>query len=120
MDLHKAGHPEKYGVEMIGAKPDAIAKGEDRELFKQAMVRSAWTSPRRRRCNTLGRGAGGRRRHRPSRDHPAELHAGRQGGGIAYNREEFDRIVGAASTFRPVHEVLSRSASSAGRNSRWR
>ncbi|MGA3008087.1 MAG: carbamoyl phosphate synthase large subunit, partial [Opitutaceae bacterium] len=38
MELHKLGLLEKYGVEMIGAKPAAIAKGEDRELFKQAMV----------------------------------------------------------------------------------
>src|SRR5947209_1618175 len=38
MELHKAGILERYGVEMIGAKPNAIAKGEDRELFKRAMV----------------------------------------------------------------------------------
>src|ERR1700759_2972483 len=39
MDLHKFGVLEKYGVEMIGAKADVIAKAEDRELFKQAMIK---------------------------------------------------------------------------------
>ena len=39
MELHHAGILEKYKVEMIGAKPDAIKKGEDRELFKQCMIK---------------------------------------------------------------------------------
>ena len=39
MELHKSGILARHGVEMIGAKPEAIAKGEDRELFKQAMLR---------------------------------------------------------------------------------
>ena len=39
MELHEKGILEKYGVEMIGAKPAAISKGEDRELFKQAMLK---------------------------------------------------------------------------------
>src|SRR5580700_3145346 len=38
MSLHRLGILEKYGVEMIGAKPDAIHKGEDREAFKQLML----------------------------------------------------------------------------------
>src|SRR5690606_22522274 len=39
LELHKSGVLEQYGVEMIGAKPDAIEKGEDRELFKECMVK---------------------------------------------------------------------------------
>ena len=39
IELHKRGILEKYGVEMIGAKPEAINKGEDRELFKQCMLK---------------------------------------------------------------------------------
>ena len=39
MELHQKGILEKYHMEMIGAKPGAIAKGEDRELFKQAMIK---------------------------------------------------------------------------------
>ena len=39
MDLFKAGILEKYGVEMIGAKPEAIEKGEARDIFKQAMLK---------------------------------------------------------------------------------
>ena len=38
LELFAEGVLEKYGIEMIGAKPDAIKKGEDRELFKQAML----------------------------------------------------------------------------------
>ncbi|MCB1105271.1 MAG: carbamoyl phosphate synthase large subunit, partial [Cephaloticoccus sp.] len=39
MELHEKGILEKYGVEMIGAKPEAIDKGEDRQLFKEAMLK---------------------------------------------------------------------------------
>ena len=38
LELNEAGILDQYGVEMIGAKPAAIKKGEDRELFKQAML----------------------------------------------------------------------------------
>ena len=44
MELHHAGILAKYGVEMIGAKPAAIAKGEDRQLFKEAMLRIGSTA----------------------------------------------------------------------------
>src|SRR4029078_923361 len=46
MDLVKHGVLEKYGVEMIGAKADVIAKAEDREQFKQAMVKIGLDIPR--------------------------------------------------------------------------
>src|ERR671934_39780 len=39
MDLHRHGVLEKFGVEMIGAKPEAIEKAEDREKFKEAMIK---------------------------------------------------------------------------------
>src|SRR5690349_14639123 len=39
MELHRRGVLQKYNVEMIGAKPEAIDKAEDREKFKQAMTR---------------------------------------------------------------------------------
>ena len=53
MDLNKAGILAKYGVEMIGAKPAAIAKGEDRELFKKAMLRIGLDVARSRTVKTL-------------------------------------------------------------------
>ena len=53
MDLHHKGILQKYGVEMIGAKPAAIAKGEDRELFKKAMLRIGLDVARSRTVKTL-------------------------------------------------------------------
>src|SRR5246127_3871290 len=46
MDLHRHGVLKQYGVEMIGANPEAIAKAEDRELFKAAMLRIVLAVPR--------------------------------------------------------------------------
>lgn len=43
MDLNREGILEKYGVELIGAKPDVIDKAEDRQRFKEAMERSVWS-----------------------------------------------------------------------------
>ena len=58
----------KYGVEMIGAKPEAIAKGEDRELFKRAMVRIGLDVPRSRtRPDARARPGRPPRRSGPSR-----------------------------------------------------
>ena len=54
MELVKHGVLEKYGVEMIGAKADVIAKAEDRELFKQAMVKIGLDIPRGRTVHTIG------------------------------------------------------------------
>ena len=56
MDLHKHGVLEKYGVEMIGAKPDVIAKAEDRDQFKAAMDKIGLEVCRGQRCSTHGRG----------------------------------------------------------------
>ena len=107
MELHKAGLLEKYGVEMIGAKPDAIRKGEDREAFKQCMVRIGLDVPKsktvysveeaRRAAESIG--------NLPLIIRPS-FTLGGHGGGIAYNREEFDRIVANGLEISPVHEVL--------------
>ena len=53
MELFKAGVLAKHGVEMIGAKPDAINKGEDRELFKQAMVKIGLDVARSKTVKTM-------------------------------------------------------------------
>ena len=107
MELHHAGVLERHGVEMIGAKPDAIAKGEDRELFKQAMLKIGLDVARSRTVKTLD-GAHAAAKElgvfpliiRPS------FTLGGSGGGIAYNREEFDRITANGLDLSPVHEVL--------------
>ncbi len=107
MELHKQGILEKYHVEMIGAKPGAIAKGEDRELFKQAMLKIGLDVARSRTVKTMTEALAAAEELamfpliiRPS------FTLGGSGGGIAYNKEEFDRIVSNGLELSPVHEVL--------------
>jgi carbamoyl-phosphate synthase large subunit len=107
MDLHKAGVLEKYKVEMIGAKPEAIQKGEDRELFKQCMLRIGLDVAKSRTVHTLdaARQAADEIGTMPLIIRPS-FTLGGSGGGIAYNREEFDQIVNNGLEVSPVHEVL--------------
>jgi carbamoyl-phosphate synthase large subunit len=107
MDLFKKGILEKYGVEMIGAKPDAIAKGEDRELFKQAMLKIGLDVARSRTVKTMdeARAAAEMLGSFPLIIRPS-FTLGGSGGGIAYNREEFERICANGLDLSPVHEVL--------------
>ncbi|HWL17068.1 MAG TPA: carbamoyl-phosphate synthase large subunit, partial [Opitutus sp.] len=107
MELNKAGILEKYGVEMIGAKPAAIAKGEDRELFKQAMLKIGLDVARSRTVRTMeeARQAAEELAMFPLIIRPS-FTLGGSGGGIAYNKEEFDRICANGLDLSPVHEVL--------------
>ena len=107
MELNKAGILARYGVEMIGAKPDAIAKGEDRELFKQAMLRIGLDVARSRTVKSMeeARAAAEALAMFPLIIRPS-FTLGGSGGGIAYNREEFERIVANGLDLSPVHEVL--------------
>ena len=107
MDLHHKGILQKHGVEMIGAKPAAIAKGEDRELFKKAMLRIGLDVARSRTVKTLeeARSAADELGMFPLIIRPS-FTLGGSGGGIAYNREEFERIVANGLDLSPVHEVL--------------
>ncbi len=107
MDLHKAGILAKYGVEMIGAKPEAIAKGEDRELFKQCMLRIGLDVARSRTVKSMdeARAAADELAMYPLIIRPS-FTLGGSGGGIAYNKEEFERIVANGLDLSPVHEVL--------------
>ena len=107
MELHKSGILARHGVEMIGAKPDAIAKGEDRELFKQAMLRIGLDVARSRTVKSMeeARAAAEVLAMFPLIIRPS-FTLGGSGGGIAYNREEFERIVANGLDLSPVHEVL--------------
>ncbi len=107
MDLNKAGILAKYGVEMIGAKPAAIAMGEDRELFKQAMLRIGLDVARSRTVKTMeeARAAADLLGMFPLIIRPS-FTLGGSGGGIAYNKEEFERICANGLDLSPVHEVL--------------
>ncbi|MBM3851803.1 MAG: carbamoyl-phosphate synthase large subunit [Verrucomicrobia bacterium] len=107
MELHNRGILAKHGVEMIGAKPQAIAKGEDRELFKQAMVRIGLDVARSRTVKSMqeAREAAEALAMFPLIIRPS-FTLGGSGGGIAYNKEEFERIVANGLDLSPVHEVL--------------
>ena len=107
MELHKAGILEKYGVEMIGAKSEAINKGEDRELFKQCMLRIGLDVARSRTVKSMeeARAAAEHLAAYPLIIRPS-FTLGGAGGGIAYNREEFEAIVANGLDLSPVHEVL--------------
>jgi len=107
MELHQKGILEKYGVEMIGAKPDAISKGEDRELFKQAMIKIGLDVARSRTVKSMdeARAAAEHLAMYPLIIRPS-FTLGGAGGGIAYNKEEFEHIVANGIDLSPVHEVL--------------
>ena len=107
LELEKKGILHKYGVEMIGAKPEAIEKGEDRELFKEAMLKIGLDVAR---SETVGNLEDARRAASEIGNFPLIIRPsftlGGSGGGIAYNREEFDQIVANGLDLSPVHEVL--------------
>ncbi len=107
MELFKAGILEKYGVEMIGAKPDAINKGEDRELFKQCMLKIGLDVARSRTVKSMdeAKAAAEEIGSMPLIIRPS-FTLGGSGGGIAYNVEEFEAIVANGLDLSPVHEVL--------------
>jgi carbamoyl-phosphate synthase large subunit len=106
MDLHRHGVLEKFKVEMIGATPAVIDKAEDREKFKQAMVKIGIAVPDSGVARSLGEGQDILRRVglpcvlRPS------FTLGGTGGGIAYNREEFNDLIAHGLDLSPVGEVL--------------
>src|SRR3954449_604482 len=106
VDLADAGILEKYDVELIGAKLDAIKKAEDRLLFKDAMQKIGLDMPRSSLVNNLRDGMDFATKIgfpvviRPS------FTLGGSGGGIAYNREELMEILSRGLDLSPVHECL--------------
>ncbi|MBB4286110.1 carbamoyl-phosphate synthase large subunit [Roseospira goensis] len=106
IELADQGVLERYGVEMIGARRDVIAKAEDRLQFREAMDAIGLESPRSQLVHDMHEAARAAEEIglpvivRPS------FTLGGHGGGIAYNREEYDRIVAAGLAASPVHSVL--------------
>ena len=107
LELFEQGILEANGVEMIGAKPNAIKKGEDRELFKQAMLDIGLDVAKSFSVNSL----------EEAQSHLDELGdfpiilrpaytLGGTGGGIAYNREEFDQMMVKGLEASPISQVL--------------
>jgi len=107
MALHRAGTLEKHGVRMIGAKPDAIEKGEDRLLFKNAMLKIGLDLPKSGVAHTIeeARKVAEEIGTMPLIIRPAYTLGG-TGGGIAYNKEEFETITSRGLDLSPVSEVL--------------
>ena len=105
MALARDGTLERLGVQLIGASPEAIAKAEDRAMFREAMERIGLDQPASHVVRSLEQ----------ARDALAEtglpaiirpsFTLGGTGGGIAYNREEFDQIVASGIDASPIGEV---------------
>src|SRR6201992_3279653 len=106
VELAERGVLDKYGVELIGAKIDAIKKAEDRLLFKDAMRKIGLETPQSQLVNSIRGGLDFAARIgypvilRPS------FTMGGAGGGVPYNREEAEEILERGIDLSPVHEVL--------------
>jgi carbamoyl-phosphate synthase large subunit len=106
VELAERGVLDRYGVELIGAKIDAIKKAEDRLLFKDAMRKIGLETPQSQLVNSVKAGL----EFAETIGYPCILRPsftlGGTGGGIAYNREELVEILERGIDLSPVHEVL--------------
>src|SRR5262245_55004361 len=106
MDLARHGVLEQYGVEMIGANADVIDKAEDRQRFKDAMLKIGVSVPNSAVVRSVGQALeaidaiGLPCVLRPS------FTMGGTGGGIVYNKEEFTELITKGLQLSPVGEVL--------------
>ena len=106
LDLEREGVLEQFGVEMIGASRETIDKAEDRDLFRQAMQKIGLGMPRSAIAHSLEEAfqvqaqIGFPTIIRPS------FTMGGSGGGIAYNREEFEEICTRGLDLSPTRELL--------------
>ena len=106
LDLNRHGVLEKYNVELIGASCDAIDKAEDRELFDKAMQKIGLETPRHGMAHDM------KQAHEALEDigFPCIIRPsftlGGSGGGIAYNKEEFDEICARGLELSPTSELL--------------
>src|SRR5581483_1011358 len=106
VELAEAGILERYNVELIGARIDAIKKAEDRLLFKDAMREIGLETP----LSKLVKDIRGGLEFAGQVGYPCILRPsftlGGTGGGIAYNREDLEEILERGLALSPVHEVL--------------
>ncbi len=106
VELADSGVLEKYNVELIGAKLEAIKKAEDRLLFKDAMNRIGLEMPKSQLVGTVSDGL----TYAAKIGFPVVIRPsftlGGSGGGIAYNREEITDILARGLDLSPVHECL--------------
>jgi len=106
LDLDREGVLEKYQVEMIGASRKAIDMAEDREQFRNAMSEIGLSTPKAFIAHSLEEAWQGQ----PQIGFPTIIRPsftmGGSGGGIAYNREEFEDIIKRGLALSPTTEVL--------------
>ncbi len=107
LDLEKRGILKQHNVEMIGADKYAINKAEDRDLFRQAMIKIGLDMPKAFIAHTMEESANVQKELgafpiiiRPS------FTMGGSGGGIAYNKEEFVEICERGLDMSPTNELL--------------
>ena len=106
VDLAESGVLDKYGVELIGAKLPAIKKAENRELFKDAMLKIGLEVPRSGVAHSMPEAwnviqeLGFPVIIRPS------FTLGGSGGSVAYNKEEFEEFAKSGLDLSPVSEIL--------------
>ena len=107
MSLHRSGFLERFNIEMIGANADAIERGEDRQLFKDAMIRIGLDVPASGVAHTIDEALeiANKIGKFPLIIRPAYTLGG-TGGGIAYNREEYEEMIKHGLDLSPVTEVL--------------
>ena len=106
LSLYNDGTLEKYGVEMIGARTGSIEMAEDRELFRQAMERIGLECARASTVDNFADALTALDKvGLPAIIRPS-FTLGGEGGGVAYNRTEFETIVENGLRLSPVSEVL--------------
>ncbi|MFQ3331998.1 MAG: carbamoyl-phosphate synthase large subunit, partial [Oceanospirillaceae bacterium] len=106
LDLNRLGVLEKYNVEMIGADADTIDKAEDRNRFDKAMKNIGLECPRAEIAHTMEQAFDVQTRIGfPAIIRPSFTMGG-SGGGIAYNREEFEEICTRGLDLSPTSELL--------------
>ncbi len=107
LELFSQGVLDEHDIEMIGAKPDAIKKGEDRELFKQAMLEVGLDVAHSFSVHSIDEA---REKLDDLGDFPVILRPaytlGGTGGGIAYNRVEFEEMLRQGLDASPINQVL--------------
>ena len=113
LDLHRHGVLKKYGCELIGASPEAIDKAEDRQKFKDAMTKIGLGSAKSGIAHSMDEAHEVQQRIQKetgSSGFPVVIRPsftmGGSGGGIAYNREEFEEICKRGLDLSPTRELL--------------
>jgi carbamoyl-phosphate synthase large subunit len=106
VDLSRRGVLDRLGIRLIGASRKAVEVGEDRRLFKEAMSRIGLDLPQSGFARNLEEAVRVlERTGLPAVIRPS-FTLGGSGGGIAYNKDEFEEIVARGLDLSPVHEIL--------------